>query len=80
MSTYTVRQFAERIGVSVKTLQRWDREGRLTPQRTPGNRRLYTDAHVQQVLYGRRGNDQRPRKTIVYLRVSRQVQQPDLEQ
>jgi putative resolvase len=79
MSTYTVRQFAERIGVSVKTLQRWDREGRLTPQRTPGNRRVYTDEHIQQVLHLRSGNDQPPRKTIVYLRVSSQAQKPDLE-
>ena len=79
MRIYTVRQFAERIGVSVKTLQRWDREGRLTPQRTPGNRRVYTDEHVQQVLHLRSGNDQSPRKTIVYLRVSSQAQQPDLE-
>ena len=79
MSIYTVRQFAERIGVSVKTLQRWDREGRLTPQRTPGNRRVYTDEHVQQVLHLRSGNVERPRKTLVYLRVSSQAQKPDLE-
>ena len=79
MSTYTVRQFAERIGVSVKTLQRWDREGRLTPLRTPGNRRLYTDEHVQQVLHLRSGNSQQPRRIMVYLRVASQAQKADLE-
>jgi len=32
------------IGYSVKTLQRWDREGILRPEtRTKTNRRLYTD-------------------------------------
>lgn len=79
MSTYTVRQFADRIGVSVKTLQRWDREGRLSPLRTPGNRRMYTDDHLQQVFHLRSSNDQHPRKTIVYVRVSRQVQKSDLD-
>lgn len=37
-------EFAKRAGVSVKTLQRWDREGRLKPAgRTPTNRRYYTE-------------------------------------
>ncbi|MGN0465540.1 MAG: MerR family DNA-binding transcriptional regulator, partial [Lachnospiraceae bacterium] len=30
------------MGVSVKTLQRWDREGILKANRTPTNRRYYT--------------------------------------
>jgi len=35
---------AKLLGVSVKTLQRWDREGRLIPvTRTDSNRRLYTE-------------------------------------
>lgn len=79
MSIYTIRQFAERIGVSVKTLQRWDREGRLQPRRTPGNRRLYTDEHLRQVLDLRTGSPSQPRKTLVYLRVSSQAQKPDLD-
>ena len=33
MNTYNVRQFANLIGVSVSTLQRWDRQGRLKPPR-----------------------------------------------
>lgn len=40
---------------------------------------LYTDDHVQHVLQVRSGTDQRPRKIIVYLRVSSQAQKPDLE-
>jgi hypothetical protein len=31
---YSVAQFARQVGVSVKTLQRWDREGRLKAKRT----------------------------------------------
>ncbi|MFZ1043151.1 MAG: MerR family DNA-binding transcriptional regulator, partial [Anaerolineales bacterium] len=37
MSTYKAAEFAKLAGVSVKTLQRWDREGRLkASSRTPG--------------------------------------------
>ena len=38
--TYTVSEASELIGVSVKTLQRWDREGKLVASRTPSNRRF----------------------------------------
>jgi len=75
MNTYTIAQFAQRIGVSVKTLQRWDREGRLRPSRTPTNRRVYTDEHLYHVLPRARATD---RATVVYMRVSSQAQKPDL--
>ena len=76
MNTYNVRQFANLIGVSVNTLQRWDREGRLKPQRTPSNRRLYTDEDL--VLAGRvfRRNG---RITVAYARVSSQARKRDLD-
>ena len=76
MSTYNSAQFAKLAGVSVKTLQRWDREGRLKPAaRTPGNRRLYTPEQLKQVL--KRVSKTKP-VTIATLRVSSQVQKPDL--
>ena len=75
MNTYSVTQFAQRVGVSVKTLQRWDREGRLVPTRTPTNRRVYTDEHLYQIAPARRLTD---RATVVYMRVSSQAQKPDL--
>ena len=39
---YKPKEFAALIGVSVKTLQRWDREGTLLANRTLTNRRYYT--------------------------------------
>ena len=69
-------QFAKLAGVSVKTLPRWDREGRLKPAaRTPGNRRLYTPERANQVL--KRVSKTKP-VTIATLRVSSQVQKPEL--
>lgn len=76
MNTYNAAQFAKLAGVSVKTLQRWDREGRLKPAaRTPGNRRLYTPEQLNQVLNRVSKSKQ---VTIAYLRVSSQGQKPDL--
>ena len=37
------KDFAEKIGVTVKTLQNWDNNGILKAQRTPTNRRCYTE-------------------------------------
>ena len=38
-----LNDMAKRLGVSVKTLQRWDREGILVAKRNPNNRRYYTE-------------------------------------
>jgi putative resolvase len=76
MRTYTVREVADTIGVSVITLQRWDRKGLLVPHRSPSGRRLYTEEQLMQ-LAGRKGRTPH-RKTVAYLRVSSQAQRPDL--
>lgn len=39
---YKPKEFSELIGVSIKTLQRWDKKGILKAFRTPTNRRYYT--------------------------------------
>lgn len=76
MSAYNVSEFAELVGVSVKTLQRWDRESRLVPYRTPTNRRVYTDEHLAEIFGERKRRD---KKTVVYARVSSRSQRSDLE-
>jgi len=37
----------EVLGVSVKTLQKWDRECKFKAFRTPSNRRYCTDEHLK---------------------------------
>lgn len=44
---YTPQQFAEMIGKSVITLQRWDKKEVLKAYRTPTNRRYYTHAQYE---------------------------------
>ena len=53
-NTYKPNEFAEMVGVSVKTLQRWDNEDILKAFRTPTNRRYYTDEHIKVFNEGRR--------------------------
>ena len=50
MNTYKPQEFAEMLNVSVKTLQRWDREGILIAKRTPTDRRFYTEEQLQEYL------------------------------
>ena len=48
ITNYKPKDFSELLGVSVKTLQRWDRDGILKANRTPTDRRYYTyDQYLQ---------------------------------
>ena len=48
ITNYKTKDFAELLDVSVKILQRWDREGTLKANRTPTDRRYYTyDQYLQ---------------------------------
>lgn len=42
ITNYKPKDFAELLNVSVKTLQRWDRDNILKAFRTPTDRRYYT--------------------------------------
>ena len=73
---YTIGEFAKLVGVVPKTLQRWDREGRLKSHRTVTNQRYYTDEDLAIVL----GLEKQAKKKrcVVYCRVSSPAQKPDL--
>jgi len=69
---------AKLLGVTVKTLQRWEREGRLIPvARTRTNRRLYTESQLRAYIGLRRAGSE-PTRVIAYCRVSTAAQKPDL--
>lgn len=72
---YRPHEFTEIAGVSVKTLQRWDNEGKLKANRTKGNHRFYTDEHVALV----RGLTKTTKINVIYCRVSSYPQKPELE-
>lgn len=74
---YKPKQFAELLGVSVKTLQRWDNAGILKANRTPTDRRYYTQE--QYLEFQGIDRDKDTRKTVIYARVSTRNQKDDLQ-
>ena len=75
ITNYKPKDFAELLNVSVKTLQRWDREGVLIAKRTPTDRRFYT---YDQYLDFKGVKNNSSRKVIIYTRVSTNNQKDDL--
>ena len=71
------KDFAGLLGVSVKTLQRWDREGILKANRTPTDRRYYTYDQYLQFKGIHTENDDR--QTVIYARVSTRNQTDNLQ-
>ena len=78
MSIYKVGEFAEKVGVSISTLQRWDRTDVLKSKRTPTNQRYYTDEDLNKVL-NLEAETKSKRKNVGYCRVSTQGQKHNLE-
>ena len=73
---YNIREFSKLVGKSVKTLQRWDREGILTSYRSPSNRRYYTQSQYNEYMGITKSED---RINVIYTRVSNKNQQDDLK-
>lgn len=72
---YKAGEAAEILGVSVSTLQRWDREGRLKSYRNAANRRYYTQEQLNKYLDVTADG----RKNVIYARVSSVGQKHDLK-
>lgn len=77
ITNYKPKDFAELLGVSVKTLQRWDRDGILKANRTPTDRRYYTYDQYLQFKGIQTDND--IRDVVIYARVSTRNQKDDLQ-
>ncbi len=70
-------EFAKRVGVSVKTLHRWDETGKLPAKRTPSGHRYYLESDLA-IALGKEVSKP-SRKTVVYTRVSSSAQKPELQ-
>ena len=77
VTNYKPKDFAALLGVSVKTLQRWDREGILKANRTPTDRRYYT--YSQYLRFKGVVTEDDNRKVVIYARVSTKNQKDDLQ-
>jgi Predicted site-specific integrase-resolvase len=77
-STLSTGKAAKLLGVSVKTLQRWEREGRLIPvARTDSNRRLSTETQIREFI-GLRQTNHAPTTPVASCRVSSAAQRTEV--
>jgi excisionase family DNA binding protein len=72
-----IGEAASVLGVSITTLRRWESEGKLVAEHTPGGHRRYDLAKLRPEQF--RAEREASRKTIAYARVSSHDQKDDLE-
>lgn len=77
VTNYKPKDFAELLNVTVKTLQRWDKQGILKANRSPTNRRYYT--YEQYLQFKGISREFDSRAVVIYARVSTRNQADDLE-
>jgi len=70
---YTLKEASKILGVTVKTLQNWDKQGKIRVVRTPGGRRI-PESEIKRIL-----GIHEERKIIGYARVSSRTQKDDLK-
>ena len=69
---YKPKDISQILGVTVNTLQRWDREGKFPACRNAANRRYYTQEQLNRFL-----GKKNIRKVVAYTRVSSRNQQDE---
>jgi putative resolvase len=74
MNSYRINEFAKRLGRSVQTIRRWEREGKLTAKRLPSGHRYFDESDVRLLM----GGVADKKDTVVYCRVSSASQKNDL--
>lgn len=75
MAIYKPKEMAKKLSVTIRTLQRWDIEGKLLAKRSPTSKRYYTDDQLMQFL----GKPTNNRKVVAYARASIYGQKDDLK-
>jgi molybdopterin-binding protein len=62
---YTAREAAQRLGISLDTLRRWDKSGRIQTGRDERNRRVVPAEEVERLRAGSRGSGLTARNRFV---------------
>jgi excisionase family DNA binding protein len=76
---YSIGEVSKILGVTPKTLRRWDKSGKLKPDvRTGGGHRRYSEATLRRFLGKPLPLPSGDRRVILYARVSSRAQKDDL--
>ena len=70
----SIQEASKIVGVAISTMRRWEREGRLIPERTKGNHRRYEKEALLNFKY----HKENIKLTVGYCRVSSSDQKEDL--
>ncbi len=71
---HTVKEASQVLGVHVRALQKWDKEGKIRCARTVGGKRRVPESEIKRIL-----GLHEERKIIGYVRVSSHAERDDLE-
>jgi len=71
---YAMKEASKLLGVTVRTIQRWDKEGKIRCVRTVGGKRRVPESEIKRIL-----GIHEERKVVGYARVSSHTQKDDLE-
>ena len=69
----TPKEAGKLLGVSTRTIQRWDKKGLIKVVRTPAGRRRIPLSEVRRIL----GERQKAKRAVIYARVSSQKQEKE---
>ena len=72
---YKVKEASELLGISISTLYRLEKQGKIKSTRTAGNHRRYDEISINKLIQ----KNINPKITIAYARVSSHDQKDDLE-
>ena len=72
---YTIKEASDILGVSISTLRRWEKEGKITSSKTSGGHRRYS---IEDLSKYNKKPVKSSRLTIVYCRVSSADQKREL--
>ena len=75
----SISEAARILGVSITTLRRWDREGKLVAYRTPAGHRRYDADQLRQMAASHEPESSSAGLTLAYARVSTSEQRDALE-
>ena len=71
---YTMKEASKLLGVHIRTIQKWDKAGKIRCVRTVGGKRMVPESEIKRIL-----GIHEERKIIGYARVSSNTQKDDLE-
>jgi len=80
-SIMTITEFSEKFGVTPGTVRKWENNGVLTPKRTAGGHRRYSEAEIEAVtgVKTKYRHVKEVQRNVIYCRISNPLRLDDLE-